>query len=399
MYQRFRETVFGKMKSRTKQAGKAAAFIRICLLLCLLTLWPAGPVHAAPAAPMQFKKKLTLARYRKVKLTLKNVSGTISWSSSDPKVATVTKRGIVRTKNTGKCRITASIGEKEYVCRLTVIPLAMTRDSLLMVNGRQVTLTLNSPEVKAAWSSSDDKIASVDPNGTVQARSYGKCVITAVYKKEKLTCQVEVTYPSTEHLTTSYAADESNSGKILLAGSSSLDFWSSAPQAFAPYPILNMAIGGTTVRQWLTWYQDMIVKYDPCAVVLYVGSNDLNGSGLVTAEQNASNTIRLLKRLKKRLRKTPIFYVGISPCWLRKSAWKDIAASNRIVKGFCAQYSNLYYLDIASACAMPDGTPNKALFLDDQLHPNTAGYAVWKRVVAKQVKKVVKKAMKTAAKK
>ena len=89
------------MKSRTKQAGKAAAFIRICLLLCLLTLWPAGPVHAAPAAPMQFKKKLTLARYRKVKLTLKNVSGTISWSSSDPKVATVTKRGIVRTKNTG----------------------------------------------------------------------------------------------------------------------------------------------------------------------------------------------------------------------------------------------------------------------------------------------------------
>ena len=98
---------------------RKAFFFRILLpilLLCLLTLWPAGPVHAAPAAPMQFKKKLTLARYRKVKLTLKNVSGTISWSSSDPKVATVTKRGIVRTKNTGKCRITASICRKGMLC-------------------------------------------------------------------------------------------------------------------------------------------------------------------------------------------------------------------------------------------------------------------------------------------
>ncbi|MBO7710690.1 MAG: Ig-like domain-containing protein [Lachnospiraceae bacterium] len=375
------------------------AFLQLCLLVCLLTVIPAWKVKAAPAAPVQLKKKLALARYQKVKLIAKNASGTISWSSSDPEVATVTKRGIVRTKTAGKCRIVARAGGKKYVCRLTVKPLAITTESLLMVKGRQMTLTLNSPDVTPAWSSSDRSIASVDESGLVRAIKPGKCLITAVYKKEKMTCRVEVSGATPDNLTASYTADETNSGKIILAGSSSVDFWNSAPQAFAPYPVINMAIAGTVVGQWLTWYQDMIVNYSPSAVVLYVGSNDLPGWGTTTAEQNASNTIRLLKRLKKRLKKTPIFYVGISPCWARKGAWADIATSNRLVREFCSQYANLYYIDIASACAMPDGTPNKALFLDDQLHPSEAGYAVWKRVVAKQVKKVVKKTMKDAGKK
>lgn len=386
------------MKRKTKQAGKAAVFVRICLLLCLLTFWPAGRVNAAPAASMQFKKKLTLARYQKVKLSIKGTGASINWSSSDPKVATVTKRGILRTKNAGKCRITANSAGKKYTCRLTVKPLAITKETLLIVNGRQSVLKLNSPDVAAVWTSSDPEIAEVDQSGTVTANRPGKCTVSAVYKKEKMSCKVEVTGASPENLTASYAVDEC-SGKIVLAGSSSLDYWTDAPQAFAPYQVINMAIGGTTVVQWLNWYQDMIVNYNPSAVVLYVGSNDLSGWGTTTGAQNASRTIRLLKRLKKRMRKIPIFYVGISPCWSRKKAWQDIAASNKLVKEFCARYPNLYYLDIAAACAMPDGTPNKALFLDDQLHPNTAGYAVWKRVVGKQVKKVVKKAMKSAVKK
>ena len=386
-------------KTETGKKNKRFALARMCLLIFFLTLISVSPANASPAAPVQFKKKLTLARYQKVKLIKKNISGTVTWSTSNPKVATVTKRGIVRTKNVGKCRIVARVGTKKYVCRLTVNPLSMTRDSLVIVRKRQVTLKLNNLDVKPVWSSSNTNIATVDQNGVVQSQNFGKCTITAVYRNERMNCSIEVTGATPENLMASNAVDKSNSGKIVLAGSSSMDFWFSAPQAFAPYPIINMAIGGTTVVQWLDWYQDLIVNYSPSAVVLYVGSNDLPGDGKITGAQNASNTIRLLKRLKKRLRKIPIFYIGISPCWSRKDAWQDIAVSNKLVKEFCAQYPNLYYIDIATACAMPDGTPNKALFLDDQLHPNSAGYAVWKRVVAKQVKKVVKKPMKAASNK
>lgn len=378
---------------------KRFILIWMFLPIFLLTIIPAGQTKASSATAMQLKKKLTLARYQKVKLGVKNETAAISWFTSDPTVATVTKHGIVRTKKPGKCKIVAKANGKQYVCRLTVKPLAMERESVLLVCGRQMALNLNSPNVAPVWSSSNKEIATVDQNGVVWGHNFGKCAITAVYKKEKLTCKVEVIGASPENLAASYTADKINFGKIVLAGSSSLDYWKTASQAFAPYPVINMAIGGTSVVQWLTWYQDMIVDYNPSAVVLYVGSNDLGNGSLITGEKNAVNTIRLLKRLKKRMWKTPIFYVGISPCWSRKGAWQDIAVSNRLVREFCAQYQNLYYIDIASACAMADGTPNKELFLSDQLHPNAAGYAVWKRVVARPVKKIVKKMAKTVAKK
>ena len=158
-------------------------------------------------------------------------------------------------------------------------------------------------------------------------------------------------------------------------------------------------MGGTTVVQWLDWYRTLIVRYKPSAVVLYVGSNDLGVGGLTTGAQNAANTILLLKRLKRALKKTPIFYVGVSPCWSRKGAWEDIAVSNQQVKDFCEKNKYFYYIDIASACAAADGTPRHELFLGDQLHPSEAGYVVWEKVVAGTVKKTLRSLEKAQTKK
>lgn len=42
------------------------------------------------------------------------------WKSSNPKVATVSKNGIVKTKGVGKCVITGKIGKKTYKCKIKV---------------------------------------------------------------------------------------------------------------------------------------------------------------------------------------------------------------------------------------------------------------------------------------
>ncbi|MCR5692330.1 MAG: family 43 glycosylhydrolase, partial [Eubacterium sp.] len=95
-------------------------------LACLLALAVAvgtliSPEEAAAAKKVKLnKKKLTLRVGKKYKLKLKNNKKKVKWSSSKKKVATVTKKGLVKAKKKGTCKITAKVGKKKYVCKVTV---------------------------------------------------------------------------------------------------------------------------------------------------------------------------------------------------------------------------------------------------------------------------------------
>ena len=337
------------------------------------------------------KVKVKLVRYEKVKLRVPGVSAdSIEWESSDTDVATVSKKGRVRAVAPGKCKIRAVTALRTYTCKVTVEPLALNKTSAVLVRGRQTILKLNNEKLKPSWSSSNTGTATVDASGRVQALKAGKCVITAVYRDEKFICSLQVLPISTDNLRKTNRAVKANRKKIVLAGSSSMDGWYTAPQAFAPYEVINMAVGGTRVTDWLEWYKDSIVRYKPSAVVVYVGSNDVRNGDNVSGADNAANTIRLLKKIHKKLKNVPIWYVSICPCWSRKNGWKDIKISNSLVRQYCKKTKDVYYIDIASAFMAADGTPDKSLFLD-QLHPNAKGYQIWKKLVAKKVKKKLKK--------
>ena len=354
------------------------------LAACLFT----GFLRPVPARAASIStKKLTLLPSQTVRLKVKGATGSVRWTTSDEDVAEVSRKGKVTAVGVGYCRITARCNGKRYKCKVWVIEPTLSKTSLQMIRGRQATLVLKNGDEPAAgveWSSSAPAVASVDQSGTVHALLTGSAVITATWNGLRYDCSVNVTEISVEALSQTYPASE-NQGKIVLAGSSSMDFWENAPQAFAPYEVLNTAIGGSTVTQWLSWYPLLITNYKPSAVVIYVGSNDIaNGNG-VSASANAANTIQLLTKITNALPGTPVFYVSINPCWARKGAWEAVKVSNAKVKEFCDKQNNLYYIDIVTPSASADGTPNKDLFLADQLHPSAQGYQVWKTAIVSRV--------------
>lgn len=347
-------------------------------------------VNAAPSGSLS-KQKLTLYQGQTKKLKLKGLSGKVQWSSSNPKVASVSSAGLVTALQPGSCRVSAVSDNKVYSCRIKVKALAFEDPSVTMVRGRQQKLVINYAKARnVSWSSSKTTVAEVN-NGIVRAKNPGKTVITAVWQGISIRCSITVTTISPQLLSQAYPADKQNKGNIVLAGSSSMDFWANARQAFAPYEIINTAIGGTTIVQWLDWYKLLITRYKPSAVVLYAGSNDLGNGDGVSGQKNAENTILLLKKITGKLKKTPVFYISINPCWARINAWQEIAISNNLVRKYCQKKKNLYYIDITEDFSRADGTPDPALFLPDQMHPSLQGYKIWKRRVAKQVKKIVKK--------
>ena len=369
------------------RSRKELLFLTMLLMIAVLLCSKDATVHAASRP----KKTVVLYQGQTKKLKVSSAAGHVQWSSSDAKIAAVTAGGKVKALTAGTCRIHAVAGTTVYSCKVRVKTLAFTNPVSSMVRGRQHELVLNYEKAKnVIWTSSKPGVAEVS-KGTVLAKTPGTAVITARWRDIAVKCTINVTDISPELLSAAYPATKQNKGKILLAGSSSMDFWESAPQAFFPYQEINTAIAGSTVQDWLVWYPHLITCYKPSAVVLYVGSNDLGHGAWISGEQNAANTIRLLNKISRKLKKSLIFYVSINPCWFRKGAWDKIKVSNSLVRKHCAKKKNLYYIDIVDAFARADGTPDPSLFLSDRLHPSKKGYEVWKKKVALPVKKKLKK--------
>ena len=130
---------------------------------------------------------------------------TVTWSSSDTKIATVDQNGKVTWVSSGAATITVTTkdGNKEAKCRITAKPVPVTSVSL---NKTSLTLGLNGTETLKAtvkpdnatdktvtWSSSDTKVATVDQNGKVKMlSSKGEATITVTTKDGDKTASCKV---------------------------------------------------------------------------------------------------------------------------------------------------------------------------------------------------------------
>ena len=160
------------------------------------------------------KSKLSLAVGKKATLKAAvSPSGapeTLTWKSSNKKVATV-KNGKVTAKKTGKTTITVTAGNgKQASCKVKVTKKpAKKQPKKVTLNKKKLSLKVGSSATlkatispknavkKLSWKSSNKKVATVK-NGKVTARKKGKTTITVTTKNgKKATCKVTVVAKTT----------------------------------------------------------------------------------------------------------------------------------------------------------------------------------------------------------
>ena len=74
-----------------------------------------------------FVNSYLLEKGKTKKLTVKGYSGKIYWSSTNPKVASVSSSGVVKGKTIGNAVITAKIGDQRIGCAVSVTTAALKK--------------------------------------------------------------------------------------------------------------------------------------------------------------------------------------------------------------------------------------------------------------------------------
>ena len=128
----------------------------------------------------------------------------IIWTSTMPKVASVTNSGLVSALSAGNTTITAMAGGKTASCSITVKngsvaveSVELNKTELSLVEGNTETLTAtvkpdDATDKSVSWKSSDSSIATVDSNGKVTAVSAGEATITATAGEKSASCKVMI---------------------------------------------------------------------------------------------------------------------------------------------------------------------------------------------------------------
>ena len=150
-----------------------------------------------------------------LKATDKNTGAAVpvTWKTSNKKVATVSKKGVVKFKSAGKAVITATTtdGKQTATCNFTIYKLpvrqiARSNRVLTVKLGEKVKLNLKVKPAKAynpalSFKSSDPKTVAVSKQGYVKGLKVGKAVITITAKDGsgvETTMTIKVV-PSTAH--------------------------------------------------------------------------------------------------------------------------------------------------------------------------------------------------------
>lgn len=118
----------------------------------------------------------------------------VTYKSSNKKVATVTAKGVVKAVASGTAKITIQSGSKKTTCTVTVVGIANVKTSLSLKTKKTTTLKpkLYGISGKVAYTSSNVKVATVSEGGKIIALKKGKTTITVKAGNYSCKCKVNV---------------------------------------------------------------------------------------------------------------------------------------------------------------------------------------------------------------
>lgn len=167
---------------------------------------------------------------------------------------------------------------------------------------------------------------------------------------------------------------------IIFTGSSSIKRWASLADDFPGLPVMNHGFGGSEAFDSFNYADLTVIQYKPKQVVMYAGSNDISAGK--TPERVLADIKAFVAKVHAELPDCRISYVSNAPNPKRWAIVDQMRELNRLAEAFCQTDKRLEYINTHDAMLGTDGKPLPDIFVEDQLHMNPKGYAIWTKIIA-----------------
>lgn len=241
----------------------------------------------------------------------------------------------------------------------------------------------------------DDSICYIEDNYVYATGVSGSTKVTAKSQHLKGTFIVysEAKYNNAAAFATAKslantASKATNQGTTLFIGDSFFEFWRNKvnidekfSDAFSGFNVANVGISGTQAREWRSLRKKLIDPYEPKNIVMNIGINDVDDNN-EDGESTAEYIMMLCNDIWEMFPDCNIYYCSITRCaGYFASKWTFHSQSNEIMKANAEQIEKLHYLDIMERF----GNDYASYEQSDGLHPNTAGYEIFKDIIKTNV--------------
>ncbi len=168
-------------------------------------------------------------------------------------------------------------------------------------------------------------------------------------------------------------------GGIVFLGSSSFRRWD-LDRWFPGKGLINRGFGGSQMADALRYLDRVVLPLKPRMLFVYEGDNDIgNGKSPGTVVREFR---QLVANVHEVLPETRIVFFGVKPSIRRWHLIAEVREANARIQAIAEGHPLLGFIDTATGILGPDGKPRPDLFVDDGLHLNDAGYAIWADLVA-----------------
>lgn len=168
-------------------------------------------------------------------------------------------------------------------------------------------------------------------------------------------------------------------GGVVFVGSSSIRLWKTLKEDFPRYNVINRGFGGSQIADSVRYAHRIVTPYQPKMVVFFAGTNDV-ASGR-SANELFSDYQAFVKKVREKLPTVPIAYISITPAPSRWDKVDVMRSANVQIETYAREGKNLVFVNVFKEFLTAEGKPRPELFVEDQLHMNEKGYAIWKKAV------------------
>jgi hypothetical protein len=174
------------------------------------------------------------------------------------------------------------------------------------------------------------------------------------------------------------AAPPANEGTVAFIGSSSIGLWTTLAADFPELPVVRRGFGGSQLADLVIHFERLALPSEPRQIVVYAGANDLTVGK--PPDVVLGDFVALVEKIRAAMPRTEVAYISIAPNPGRWGWLEHVKTANQLIEAYCRQ-EGLTFIDVYSHMLGADGRPLPDIYLEDQVHMNAKGYALWCDIV------------------